>query len=378
MKPRSPRGRAGGAARRIVEEAVQEPVPRGEVDSAVRVDRRSSRSEHVLPDRVLPLHVPRRVERGERAEAVEALRVDEVDLAVRSRGRGRPDVAFEPEVVPPEQAAVVDLEGGERIVPIPDVDGDGAVVRVMGQERRRSGDIGVQLGAPFRRQLWRARVRGIDGAEAESQAHVDRAIGPDDRRHLDLVESLPHLHGPRRGRAGWEQRSEQRALPGVAEVLLEHRPWPDLGRGGPARGEEQSPRREHGDGDRRGRRESGACPRADDRAEVVGRVCGGGPRVHEQADAPARVRRSVTLICTVPIVSVRVVPATLAARWNGVFDRGDRNLDRLEDRLGPVDELRDAELARPAGDPVKAVVVPSHPGRAGARRGGVTRCCRSR
>ena len=28
---------------------------------------------------------------------------------------------------------------------------------------------------------------------------------------------------------------------------------------------------------------------------------------------------SVTLIGTAPMVSVRVVPATLAARWNGVF-----------------------------------------------------------
>ncbi len=248
-----PRGRAGGAARRLVDEAVQEPVLRGQVDPAVRVDRRSPRPEHVLPDRVLPLHGSGRVERGERAEAVEALRVDEVDLAVRSRGRGRPDVAFEPEVVPPEQAAVVDIEGRERIVPVTDVDGDGAVVRVMSQERRRSGDVGVQLGAPFRRQLWRARVRRIDGAEAEPQAHVDRAIGPDDRRHLDLVEPLPHFHGPRRGRSGWEQRSEQRALTGVAEVLLEHRPWPDLGRGGAARGEEQSPRREQANGHRQER-----------------------------------------------------------------------------------------------------------------------------
>jgi len=28
-----------------------------------------------------------------------------------------------------------------------------------------------------------------------------------------------------------EHRSEQRARTGVAEVLREHRPWPDLGRG---------------------------------------------------------------------------------------------------------------------------------------------------
>ena len=216
-EPRGPRGRAGGAARRLVDEAVQEPVPRGQVDPAVRVDRRSSRPEHVLPDRVLPLDRPVGFQGRERAETVEALGVDEVDLSAGAGRGGGPDISLSPEVVSKRPRARlwcrrlwiqaqhrtgILVERGERVVPVARIYHDLPEMRVEGEERRGAGDIGEELGAPLRRQLRSARIRGIDGAEAEPQAHVDRPVVPDDRRHLDLVEPLPHLHGPRRGRDG--------------------------------------------------------------------------------------------------------------------------------------------------------------------------------
>ena len=67
---------------------------------------------------------------------------------------------------------------------------------------------------------------------------------------------------------------------------------------------------------------------------------------------------SMTLIEVPPMVRVRVVPVDAPDEVERRAHRGHRNLDGLEDGLGSVDELRDAKLARPAGRPVEAVVIP--------------------